>query len=138
MCTGTKLHTSVSHLTETSGFQHPGMPVKYGLAATALFLPWAKPTLSHVLQKGCLWGSKSEKEHTQPLLAQYTIMSHFHLCLSSMSELGPCHRMLRMVQILWDTNSANPSGRTYVMNYKTSTVKRIIVWFFFFNSLFNV
>lgn len=60
MCTGTKLHIGESHLTETGGFQHLGMPVQAGLAATALVLPWAKPAMSNVLHKGGLGGSKSE------------------------------------------------------------------------------
>lgn len=97
------------------------MPLQAGLAAAALVLPWAKPTVSGILQKG-LWGSKSGEKLTQPLLAtpnsQYRTMSRVHLCLSSTSEIGPLPkdspRVLKAVQILQDTISANHSGKTKV------------------------
>lgn len=107
--------------TETCEFQHLWMPVQAGLAATALVLPWAKPTVSGILQEG-LWGSKNGQKPTQPLLAtpnpQYRTMPRAHLCLSSTSELRPCPkdslRMPKMVQMLQDTISAKHSGKTKV------------------------
>lgn len=119
--TGTKWHSSLSHPPKPVGFSTSGCQCKLDWQLQPWFLPWAKPTVSHVLQKG-LWGSKNGLKVTQPLLAtpnsQYRTISRVHLCLSSTSELGPCPkdslRMPKMVQILWDTISANHNGKTKV------------------------